>query len=92
MVLHCSKNSDSPTQSKICFDSEKRIWISSKKDSMDETIDLSCVLCTKTEKDIDLIEMESNSLKSGEEIIEFSDLFDEVFGTKVNKSLFLLRF
>lgn len=43
-----------------------------------------CTLCSKSEDEIDLIEIESNSLKCGEEIIEFGVLLGEVFHAKVS--------
>lgn len=44
-----------------------------------------CTLCSKPEDEVELIEIESNSLKYGEEIIEFSELLSDVFHVKVSQ-------
>ena len=43
-----------------------------------------CTLCHKSDDEIELIEIESNSLKYGEEIIEFGDLLFDVLQCKVS--------
>lgn len=48
-----------------------------------ETATYCCVVCSTTDQNADLIEMEANSMKCGEEIIEFSDLMLEVLQAKV---------
>lgn len=59
---------------------------------MNENETLCCLLCKKSNAEVELIEMQSNSLECGEEIVEFSDLFDQVFDVKVNFLLYDLSF
>jgi hypothetical protein len=49
-----------------------------------EEITTNCLLCTKPDEEVDLIEMESNHLLCGEKTVEFSELFEELFDLKVN--------
>lgn len=42
-----------------------------------------CSLCNKNEDEVELIDIASNSLKCGDEIIEFADLLIENFHLKV---------
>ena len=54
---------------------------------MKEEIVLSCILCNKTE---DLIDIELNSLKFEDEIIEYSELLLEVLNLRANFSFSIL--
>ena len=42
-----------------------------------------CFLCAKNQAEEDLIEIQSNSLEYGEEIVEFTELFQQVLNLKV---------
>lgn len=44
---------------------------------------LFCSFCSKCEDETELVDMESNSLKYGSDILEFSDLILDVFNFKV---------
>lgn len=59
---------------------------SNKMEEQTETLSNNCcTLCGKPDHEVELIEIESNSLKYGEIIVEFADLLFEVFQIKVNK-------
>ena len=57
---------------------------------MKEEIVLSCILCNKTEDETNLIDIELNSLKFEDEIIEYSELLLEVLNLKANFSFSIL--
>lgn len=55
---------------------------------MKETPGNCCAFCCKSEDEVELVDMELNSLKlEHEEVIEFSDLLTEILNLKVNTKM-----
>jgi hypothetical protein len=52
---------------------------------MNEVAASCCILCAKSDEEAELIEIETNSMEINQEIVEFSEIFDDVFGLKVGK-------
>lgn len=48
-----------------------------------DNMSLCCSFCIRSEEEIKLVDMESNSLKYGSEILEFGDLLNDLFNIKV---------
>jgi hypothetical protein len=53
-----------------------------------EITKLCCVFCSKTRDEVELTDMASNSLKCGDDIIEFGDLLFEVLHLQVTRRNF----
>jgi TPP-dependent 2-oxoacid decarboxylase len=63
----------------FCFE------VKQNKENMNEVSTSCCFLCTKNEEEVELIEIETNSMEISGEIVEFSEIFDDVFGLKVRE-------